>query len=135
MKRANLSELRSRHSELRGSYLENASLKNVYFTGSTMTASRFINGQITDVDFTGVDLAKTIFDNVKLENITISDKTNFNQACFTKIATSNTKQESYLLTKEYLQELIDKKYVLEAKTHQECIQKIGNAQKNLTGAE
>ncbi|CCI22031.1 membrane hypothetical protein [Microcystis aeruginosa PCC 9809] len=142
MKRANLSGLRSRHSELRGSYLENASLKNVYFTGSTMTASRFINGQITDVDFTGVDLAKTIFDNVKLENITISDKTNFNQACFTKIATSNTKtvtsntkQESYLLTKEYLQELIDKKYVLEAKTHQECIQKIGNAQKNLTGAE
>jgi uncharacterized protein YjbI with pentapeptide repeats len=133
MKRANLSGLRSRYSGLNGSNLENATLENVDFTGSIMVDLRFINGQITDVDFTDVKLGKTIFDNVKLENITISDKTNFDNACFTKIDTSNTKQEPYFLTKEYLKKLIDKKNVLEAKTYQECIRKIENAM--LTGAE
>ncbi len=140
MKRANLSGLQLLDSDLSGSNLENATLKNVEFTGSTMIGSRFINGKITDVDFTDVKLGKTIFDNVKLENITISDKTNFDNACFTKIDTSNTKQEPYLLTKENLKKLIDKKNVLEAKTYQECIRKIENAirhqnQTNLTGAK
>lgn len=140
MKRANLSGLQLLYSELNGSNLENATLENVNFTGSIMIGSRFINGKITDVDFTDVRLGKTIFDNVKLENITISDKTNFDNACFTKIDTSNTKQEPYLLTKENLKKLIDKKNVLEAKTYQECIRKIENAighqnQTNLTGAK
>ncbi|CCI23455.1 pentapeptide repeat-containing protein [Microcystis aeruginosa] len=133
MKRANLSGLQLLYSELNGSNLENATLENVNFTGSTMIGSRFINGKITDVNFTDVRLGKTIFDNVKLENIKISDKTNFDNACFTKIDTSNTKQEPYLLTKENLKKLIDKKNVLEAKTYQECIRKIENAM--LTGAE
>ena len=109
MKRANLSGLQLLDSDISGSNLENATLKNVEFTGSIMIGSRFINGKITDVDFTDVRLGKTIFDNVKLENITISDKTNFDNACFTKIDTSNTKQEPYLLTKENLKKLIDKK--------------------------
>ena len=109
MKRANLSGLQLLYSELNGSNLENATLENVNFTGSTMIGSRFINGKITDVNFTDVRLGKTIFDNVKLENIKISDKTNFDNACFTKIDTSNTKQEPYLLTKENLKKLIDKK--------------------------
>lgn len=140
MKRANLSGLQLLDSDLSGSNLENATLKNVEFTGSIMIGSRFINGKITDVDFTDVRLGKTIFDNVKLENITISDKTNFDNACFTKIDTSNTKQEPHLLTTEYLEELIDKKNVLEATTHQECIRKIENAiehqnQTNFTGAK
>jgi uncharacterized protein YjbI with pentapeptide repeats len=105
-----------------------------------MIGSRFINGKITDVNFTDVTLGKTIFDNVNLKNITISNKTNFDNACFTKIDTSNTKQGPYLLTKEHLKKLIDKKNVLEAKTYQECIQKIKNAiqqqnSTNLTGAE
>jgi uncharacterized protein YjbI with pentapeptide repeats len=133
MKRANLSGLQLLYSELNGSNLENATLENVNFTGSTMIGSRFINGKITDVNFTDVRLGKTIFDNVKLENIKISDKTNFDNACFAKIDTSNTKQEPYLLTKENLKKLIDKKNVLEAKTYQECIRKIENAM--LTGAE
>ena len=142
MKRANLSGLQLLDSDLSGSNLENATLKNVEFTGSIMVDSRFINGKITDVDFTDVKLGKTIFDNVNLENITISDKTNFDNACFTKIkiVTSNTKQETHLLTTEYLEELIDKKNVLEATTHQECIRKIENAmrhqnQTNFTGAK
>jgi uncharacterized protein YjbI with pentapeptide repeats len=140
MKRANLSGLQLLYSELNGSNLENATLENVNFTGSKMIGSRFINGKITDVNFTDVRLGKTIFDNVKLENIKISDKTNFDNACFAKIDTSNTKQEPYLLTKENLKKLIDKKNVLEAKTYQECIRKIENAirhqnQTNLTGAK
>ena len=140
MKRANLSGLQLLYSELNGSNLEDATLENVNFTGSTMIGSRFINGKITDVNFTDVRLGKTIFDNVKLENIKISDKTNFDNACFTKIDTSNTKQEPYLLTKEHLKKLIDKKNVLEAKTHQECIKKIEIAiqhqnQTKLTGAK
>jgi uncharacterized protein YjbI with pentapeptide repeats len=140
MKRANLSGFQLLDSELNGSNLENATLENVNFTGSTMIGSRFINGKITDVNFTDVTLGKTIFDNVNLKNITISNKTNFDNACFTKIDTSNTKQGPYLLTKEHLKKLIDKKNVLEAKTYQECIQKIKNAiqqqnSTNLTGAE
>ncbi|TRU35934.1 MAG: pentapeptide repeat-containing protein [Microcystis aeruginosa Ma_MB_F_20061100_S20] len=140
MKRANLSGLQLLDSDLSGSNLENATLENVDFTGSIMVGSRFITGQIIDVNFTDVRLGKSIFDNVKLENIKISDKTNFDNACFTKIDTSNTKQEPYLLIKEHLKKLIDKKNVLEATTHQECIQKIKNAirhqnQTNFTGAK
>lgn len=124
MEGANLSQVNLFKSNLSGSNLKNATLENVDFTGSIMVGSRFITGQIIDVNFTDVRLGKSIFDNVKLENITISDKTNFDNACFTKIDTSNTKQEPYFLTKEHLKKLIDKKNVLEAKTYRECIEKI-----------
>jgi uncharacterized protein YjbI with pentapeptide repeats len=124
MKRANLSGLRSRYSGLNGSNLENATLENVDFTGSIMVDLRFINGQITDVDFTGVNLSETIFDNIKLENITISDKTNFDNACFTTSTTFyNTKQSLNPLTKDILKELKEKRDIyinLEAKTSQDC---------------
>ncbi|NCQ98553.1 MAG: pentapeptide repeat-containing protein [Microcystis aeruginosa L211-101] len=129
MERANLRKVNLFKSELNGSNLENATLENVNFPGSTMIGSRFINGKITDVNFTDVKLGKTIFDNVNLKNITISNKTTFDNACFTKIDTSNTKQEPDLLTKEYLKKLIDKKNVLEAQTYQECISEIENAEK------
>jgi uncharacterized protein YjbI with pentapeptide repeats len=132
MERANLSKVNLFKSDLMGSNLENATLQNVNFAGSTMKSSRFINGQITDVDFTGVNLSETIFDNIKLENIKISDKTNFDNACFTKSVTfNNTKPDTKLLTPNFLQKLIDKKNILEAKTSQECelLKKIDNSLK------
>jgi uncharacterized protein YjbI with pentapeptide repeats len=124
MERANLSKVNLFKSDLMGSNLENATLQNVNFAGSTMKSSRFINGQITDVDFTGVNLSETIFDNIKLENITISDKTNFDNACFTTSTTFyNTKQSLNPLTKDILKELKEKRDIyinLEAKTSQDC---------------
>jgi hypothetical protein len=124
MKGANLSKVNLFKSNLMGSNLQNATLKNVDFTGSTMVDSRFINGQIIDVNFTDVKLGKTIFDNVKLENITISDKTNFDNACFTTSTTFyNTKQSLNPLTKDILKELKEKRDIyinLEAKTSQDC---------------
>ncbi|MBC1193738.1 pentapeptide repeat-containing protein [Microcystis aeruginosa BLCCF158] len=124
MEGANLSQVNLFKSNLSGSNLENATLKNVKFTGSIMKDSKFINGQITDVNFTGVSLSQTIFDNIKLENITISDKTNFDDACFTTSTTFyNTKQFGNLLTKDILKELKEKRDIyinLEAKTSQDC---------------
>ncbi|MEB3316024.1 MAG: pentapeptide repeat-containing protein, partial [Candidatus Melainabacteria bacterium] len=124
MEGANLSQVNLFKSNLSGSNLKNATLKNVNFTGSIMKDSKFINGQITDVNFTGVSLSQTIFDNIKLENITISDKTNFDDACFTTSTTFyNTKQFGNLLTKDILKELKEKRDIyinLEAKTSQDC---------------